>query len=243
MTDEKGNQTFSARISDLNEADRPRERALHHGIESLKTEELLAILLGSGTRGESVLDLSKRILIEHKNNLHLLTQRSIRNFSRSYKGIGDAKATTLFAALELGKRYAEENPAELPSFTSSQQVYRYIHNRLDNKPHEEFWAIYLNKANKVVATERVSSGGISSTVVDIKLLLRSALDNLASSIILAHNHPSGSLRPSEHDNALTMKIAKTANIMDIKVIDHLIVSPSGYYSYCDEGILPLKEDE
>ena len=104
---------------------------------------------------------------EHKNNLHLLTQRSIRNFSRSYKGIGDAKATTLFAALELGKRYAEENPAELPSFTSSQQVYRYIHNRLDNKPHEEFWAIYLNKANKVVATERVSSGGISSTVVDI----------------------------------------------------------------------------
>lgn len=212
----------SSRIADLSAEDRPREKALAIGVEALTTTELVALLLGSGTPGESVINLS---------------QRTIRNLVRSFKGVGDAKAVTLLAAIELGKRYAQEGPVEKPVINMPSKAYDLMLDKLTGLDHEEFWAIYLNTAKRVIARARISQGGVAATVVDVKIVLRHAIDNLASGMILVHNHPSGSLRPSAQDDALTDKLKNAAKLIDVCVVDHIIFSSRGFYSYSDEGRL------
>ena len=224
----------SSRIADLSAEDRPREKALALGVEALTTTELVALLLGSGTPGESVINLSQRILAESGNSLQELSRRTIRNLVRSFKGVGDAKAVTLLAAIELGKRYAQEGPVEKPVINMPSKVYDYMADKacLD---HEEFWVIYLNTAKRVITRAKISQGGVAATVVDVKIVFRHAIDNLASAMILVHNHPSGSLRPSAQDDNLTDKIKKAAKVMDVSVVDHIIITSKGFYSYSDEG--------
>ena len=213
----------SSRIADLSAEDRPREKALAIGVEALTTTELVALLLGSGTPGESVINLSQRILADSGNSLQELSRRTIRNLVRSFKGVGDAKAVTLLAAIELGN---------MPS-----KAYDLMLDKLTGLDHEEFWVIYLNTAKRVITRARISQGGVAATVVDVKIVLRHAIDNLASAIILVHNHPSGSLRPSAHDDALTDKLKNAAKLIDVCVVDHIIFSSRGFYSYSDEGRL------
>lgn len=227
----------SSRIADLSAEDRPREKALAIGVEALTTTELVALLLGSGTPGESVINLSQRILADSGNSLQELSRRTIRNLVRSFKGVGDAKAVTLLAAIELGKRYAQEGPVEKPVINMPSKAYDFMLDKLTGLDHEEFWAIYLNTAKRVITRARISQGGVAATVVDVKIVLRHAIDNLASAIILVHNHPSGSLRPSAHDDALTDKLKNAAKLIDVCVVDHIIFSSRGFYSYSDEGRL------
>lgn len=227
----------SSRIADLSAEDRPREKALAIGVEALTTTELVALLLGSGTPGESVINLSQHILADSGNSLQELSRRTIRNLVRSFKGVGDAKAVTLLAAIELGKRYAQEGPVEKPVINMPSKAYDLMLDKLTGLDHEEFWAIYLNTAKRVITRARISQGGVAATVVDVKIVLRHAIDNLASAIILVHNHPSGSLRPSAHDDALTDKLKNAAKLIDVCVVDHIIFSSRGFYSYSDEGRL------
>ena len=205
----------SSRIADLSAEDRPREKALAIGVEALTTTELVALLLGSGTPGESVINLSQRILADSGNSLQELSRRTIRNLVRSFKGVGDAKAVTLLAAIELGKRYAQEGPVEKPVINMPSKAYDLMLDKLTGLDHEEFWAIYLNTAKRVITRARISQGGVAATVVDVKIVLRHAIDNLASAIILVHNHPSGSLRPSAHDDALTDKLKNAAKLLSL----------------------------
>lgn len=223
----------SSRIADLSAEDRPREKALAIGVEALTTTELVALLLGSGTPGESVINLSQRILADSGNSLQELSRRTIRNLVRSFKGVGDAKAVTLLAAIELGKRYAQEGPVEKPVINMPSKAYDLMLDKLTGLDHEEFWVIYLNTAKRVITRARISQGGVAATVVDVKIVLRHAIDNLASAIILVHNHPSGSLRPSAHDDALTDKLKNAAKLIDVCVVDHIIFSSRGFYSYSD----------
>lgn len=227
----------SSRIADLSAEDRPREKALAIGVEALTTTELVALLLGSGTPGESVINLSQRILADSGNSLQELSRRTIRNLVRSFKGVGDAKAVTLLAAIELGKRYAQEGPVEKPVINMPSKAYDLMLDKLTGLDHEVFWVIYLNTAKRVITRARISQGGVAATVVDVKIVLRHAIDNLASAIILVHNHPSGSLRPSAHDDALTDKLKNAAKLIDVCVVDHIIFSSRGFYSYSDEGRL------
>lgn len=227
----------SSRIADLSAEDRPREKALAIGVEALTTTELVALLLGSGTPGESVINLSQRILADSGNSLQELSRRTIRNLVRSFKGVGDAKAVTLLAAIELGKRYAQEGPVEKPVINMPSKAYDLMLDKLTGLDQEEFWVIYLNTAKRVITRARISQGGVAATVVDVKIVLRHAIDNLASAIILVHNHPSGSLRPSAHDDALTDKLKNAAKLIDVCVVDHIIFSSRGFYSYSDEGRL------
>ena len=217
----------SSRIADLSAEDRPREKALAIGVEALTTTELVALLLGSGTPGESVINLSQRILADSGNSLQELSRRTIRNLVRSFKGV----------AIELGKRYAQEGPVEKPVINMPSKAYDLMLDKLTGLDHEEFWVIYLNTAKRVITRARISQGGVAATVVDVKIVLRHAIDNLASAIILVHNHPSGSLRPSAHDDALTDKLKNAAKLIDVCVVDHIIFSSRGFYSYSDEGRL------
>ncbi len=226
---------YSSRISDLSQEDRPREKALALGVEALTTTELIALLLGSGTPGESVINLSQRILAESGNSLQELSRRTIKNLVRSFKGVGDAKAVTLLAAIELGKRYAQEGPVEKPIIDLPEKAYNLMRDKLMGLDHEEFWAIYLNNAKRVIARTRISQGGTTATVVDVKIVLRNALDHLAAAIILVHNHPSGTLRPSRQDDAITERITKAAALIDVHVVDHIIFTKNGYLSYNEAG--------
>lgn len=225
------------RIADLTKEDRPREKALAHGMQALTTTELIALLLGSGTHGESVIELSQRVLKESGNKLSELSKRSIRNLSKSFKGIGDAKAITLLAAIELGKRYAQESQEELPVLTSPDKVFELTRHTVGTLTHEEFWAIYLNNSKRMISKARISQGGVTSTVADPKIILRHAVENLATSIILLHNHPSGNPHPSREDDKLTERIGKAAALLDITVTDHIIICRNGFFSYAAEGLL------
>jgi len=230
-----GDNSYNRRIVDLTKEERPRERAIAHGVDTLTTPELIAILLGSGTQGESVVDLSQRILHESGHKLSELSKRSVRNLVKSFKGIGDAKAVTLLAAIELGKRYAMENVSESPLLNSPDKVFEVIRHKLSNLPHEEFWAIYLNNSKRLIDKIRISSGGTSATVADPKIILRHAVETLATAIILVHNHPSGNLQPSPEDDRQTKRISDAAKLLDITVVDHIIVCGSDYYSYANCG--------
>lgn len=232
--DQKKTNTFS--IKSWSEEDRPREKFLLKGRAALSDAELIAILIGSGNTDESAVGLSKRILATVENNLNHLGKLTI-NHLKEFKGIGEAKAITIAAAMELGRRRREEEPVKRNKITSSHDAFKLMHPILGELPHEEFWILYLNNSNKVIEKVQSSKGGITGTLVDVRLVLKKALEVGATGIILAHNHPSGTLKPSEPDKALTRKLKTGAQSLDIKVLDHLIITGNAYLSFADENIL------
>jgi DNA repair protein RadC len=216
--------------------DRPREKLLQKGKLALSDAELIAILIGSGNTDESAVDLSKRILSETKNNLNLLGKLSAQQLM-VYKGIGEAKAISIIAAMELGRRRRTEDALELLKITSSNSVFELLQPIIGELPHEEFWILYLNNSNKIIEKLAISKGGITGTLVDVRITLKKALELGATGLILAHNHPSGNLNPSEADKQLTTKLKIAAESIDIKVLDHLIVTEKSYFSFADEGLM------
>ena len=218
------------------EEDRPREKMLLKGLSALTDAELLAILIGSGSVGESAVALAQRILASVENNLHELGKRSVTDLQR-FKGVGEAKAVAIAAALELGRRRQLSDLRQRPRISSSRDAFNTIAALLSDLHHEEFWLLLLNRANEVFARERLSIGGASGTVVDLKVVLKTALDARASGFIAIHNHPSGNLEPSRADIELTEKLKQGGRILDLPMLDHLIVSERGYYSFADEGMI------
>lgn len=237
---EENKQEHSSRaLKDfVTEDSRPREKALKYGCQNLSTAELLAILIGSGSRGENVVDLCNRILRDHDNKLGLIARRGTRGLTQAYRGIGQVKAVEILAALELAHRYQQEEFEESPQILSSQDAYRYLRRFIGNQPHEEMWVLMLDRGKRVIHQERVSSGGTAMTAVDVKMLVKPAVVMLADGIIMAHNHPSNTVRPSQHDDVLTEKVKEACKAIDIQLVDHVIVCQAGrYYSYADEGRL------
>lgn len=216
--------------------DRPREKLIANGPRSLSDAELIAILIGSGNKQETAVELSRRILSSAKNDLNELGVKGLQ-YLRNFKGIGDAKAINIVAALELGKRRKEGGISQRLKITCSRDAADIFIPLLEDLPHEEFWILLLNRSNKVIDKEMVSQGGISGTVTDARLIFKTALEKLASSVILCHNHPSGALEASEADRKITDKMKKAGEILDIPVLDHIIVALDKYYSFADEGIL------
>ena len=216
--------------------DRPREKLLLNGAENLSNSELLAILIHNGSREKSAVDLAKEVLKLGKDNLSELGRLSIKELMK-IKGIGEAKAITIAAALELGRRRQSANPLQKTIISTSRDIAGYLQVRLKDYRHEVFAVLFLNRANKINHFEIISEGGITGTVADPRVILRKALEEDAVNIILCHNHPSGSLKPSRADEQLTTKIREAARLLDIAVIDHIIVSETGYYSFADEGLL------
>ncbi len=216
--------------------DRPREKLSAQGRTVLSNAELLAILIGSGNRNESAVELSKRILKNVDNNLNELGKLD-KNDLRRFRGIGDAKAISIIAALELGRRRKEEGTKAKKKIASSKGAYEVLRTKLEDLPHEEFWVLLLNRSNMPIGLKLVGRGGVSGTVADVKIIFKLGVEGLASGIILGHNHPSGNLNPSEADLALTKKIKEAGKIMDIPVLDHIIVGDNEYYSFADNGIL------
>jgi len=218
------------------EEDRPREKFALKGKSSLSDAELIAILIGSGNTEESAVELSRRILNAVRNNLNELGKIELSELMK-FKGIGEAKAITIAAALELGRRRMLAEIMKNPKITSSADVYAIMSPLLSDLKHEEFWVLILNQANKVIHKSKVSSGGVASTVADSKLIFKPALEKLGSSIILCHNHPSGSLTPSTADIQLTKKNVEAGKLLDIRIVDHIIVANNKYYSFADEGMI------
>lgn len=216
--------------------DRPREKLISNGVKSLSDAELLAILIGSGTKEVSALELCRKILSDSKNNLAQLGRKSIADLMK-VKGIGEAKAITIIAALELGMRRKLSEVSEEPKIASSKEAFEFMHSFISDVIHEEFWILFLNRSNRIIDKYKLSQGGISGTVIDVRLILKKALELLASSIIICHNHPSGNLQPSENDKKITDKIRISAGQMDIKLLDHLIIFDNSYFSFSDEGLL------
>ena len=209
---------------------------MNKGKSVLSDAELIAILLGSGSRNESAVELSKRILASANNNLNELGKLSIKQLMQ-FKGIGEAKAVTIAAALEIGRRRRGEEAKKITKIASSASVFELLQPIMGELEHEEFWIVYLNNANNVVQTAQLSKGGITGTLVDVRLVMRQALELGAVALILAHNHPSGSLKPSSADRQITQKLKTAAEALDIKVLDHLIITQKEYFSFADEGIL------
>ncbi len=216
--------------------DRPREKLLDKGRHILTEAELIAILIGSGSKEETAVELSKRILVNVNNNLNELSKLSVQELMK-FKGIGEAKAISIVAALELGRRRKEKDPGEREKITTSKEAYEIMKPLLIDLPHEEFWLIMLNRANFVIKKEQISRGGVAGTVVDTRIVFKTAVDNYASSIIVCHNHPSGNLKPSEADIKITKSIKEAGKIMEIPLLDHLIVTENNYYSFGDEGLI------
>ncbi|MFN8285748.1 MAG: DNA repair protein RadC [Chitinophagales bacterium] len=219
------------------EEDRPREKLLLKGKSSLSDAELLAILLRTGTKGHSALDISKRLLASVNNNLNDLGKLSVSELKKMQKGLGDTKSISIVAALELGKRRQASDIREKPQIRSSKDSFDYIYPEIADLPHEEFYVIYLNKANKVIAHKNISAGGVSGTVADVKIILKHALELLASAIIAVHNHPSGNLKASEADIKLTKRLKDAGALLDITLLDHLIIGDKNYNSLADSGLL------
>lgn len=218
------------------EEDRPREKLLLKGRAALSDAELIGILIGSGTRSMSAVDLSKIILSHANNNLNELARLSVKDLQQ-FKGIGEAKAIAIVSALELGRRRRESQFIEKPKITCSKDAYEVIKPELMDLSFEVFWILLLNRANQVIRKCQISTGGISGTVADPKIIFKVALENLCSAVILVHNHPSGNLKPSTADINLTRKLKEAGNLLEIPVLDHLIFSDNGYYSFADEGML------
>jgi DNA repair protein RadC len=223
-------------IKSLSEDDRPREKLVQKGRNALSDAELLAILLASGNKNETAIELAQRILNNSGQSINQLAKLQINDLKK-FKGVGEAKAVTIAAALEIGRRRTESDIDQKIKITSSQFAYSTIKSKLQDLPHEEFWVIFMNRSNSVIKVECISRGGVSGTVVDVRLVLKPAIENLASGIILAHNHPSGNLKPSAEDIQLTRKIKDAVKLIDITLQDHLIIGDQSYYSFADEGIL------
>ncbi|HNQ27646.1 MAG TPA: DNA repair protein RadC [Aquaticitalea sp.] len=229
-------KTPSFPIKDWSEDDRPREKLLQKGKEALSDAELVAILIGSGSRNESAVDLCKRILASTGNNLNALGKMSVKQLT-AFKGIGEAKAISIVAALELGRRRRQENALERKKIASSKSVFELMQPIIGELSHEEFWVLFLNNGNQVIAKNQMSKGGMTDTLVDVRLVMKMALEVGAIALILAHNHPSGALKPSDADILLTKKLKIAANSMDIRLLDHLIVTENAYFSFADEGMI------
>jgi len=214
--------------------DRPREKMMYKGSKSLSDAELVAILIGSGNRQETAVQLSQRILNSYQHNLISISRASLKELQR-FKGVGEAKAISITAALELGRRRAAQSAKVVQQVSSSKAAYEIIRPKLQDLPHEEFWVMFLSRNNKVLDIQMIGRGGISGTVADVRVILKLGIENLASGIILAHNHPSGNLAPSNADISLTHKVKESAKLRDINVLDHLIVTDTAYYSFADKG--------
>lgn len=218
------------------EEDRPREKLNAQGRRALTDAELIAILIGSGSRTETAVELSKRILHHYENDLNKLGKASISELSK-FKGIGEAKAISIIASLEIGRRRNDTETKAIEYINSSRDAYNIMRRHLMDLNHEEFWILLVGRSQKVLAKELVSKGGLSATVADPKIIFYMALQQQASGIILVHNHPSGNLKPSHQDIDLTKKISAAGRLLDINVLDHLIITDNGYYSFGDEGII------
>jgi DNA repair protein RadC len=216
--------------------DRPREKLLSGGSSSLSDTELIAILIGSGNRNESAVELARRILGSFENSLNRLGKQSVRELMQ-FRGIGMARAVAITAALELGRRRKDEDVFEKPSVHSSRDAYSIMQPIMGDLMHEEFWVLLLNRSNRLLEVLRTSQGGISGTVTDIRMILKNAILHSASSMVLCHNHPSGNLKPSKADLDITKKMAEAARLMDVKVLDHIIMADRNYFSFADEGLL------
>ncbi|WP_421872551.1 RadC family protein [Marinoscillum sp.] len=229
------NNTYLS-ITQWAEEDRPREKLLLKGKASLSDAELIGILLGSGTKTLSAVDLAKQILSSVNNDLHSLAKMSVTDLCK-FKGIGEAKAISIVSALELGRRRKDTEPVKQPRITCSGDAYELMKPELTDLQHEEFWIILLKRNNQVIKKAQVSAGGVSGTMVDPKIIFKKGLDVLASGMILVHNHPSGNLKPSESDNRLTKKLKNLGEMMEIPVYDHIIFTDHGYFSYSDESMM------
>lgn len=216
--------------------DRPREKLMLKGASALSDSELLAILIGSGTREQSAVQVCKHILATADDDLNKLARYTVSDLTK-IKGIGPAKAITIISALELSRRRKNSGVKEVKKITSSRDAYQVLYPKLSDLNHEEIWVLLLNRSNRIEKTMRISEGGISSTVIDVRLVLREALNLYASGIILAHNHPTNNCLPSEQDLRITTKLKDAARIMDISLLDHLIICGESYYSFADENVL------
>ncbi|WP_281322707.1 RadC family protein [Flavobacterium aestivum] len=222
-------------ITDWSEDDKPRAKLMLKGRSVLSDAELIAILIGSGSRNESAVDLSKRILASVDHNLNALGKLSIAQLM-NFKGIGEAKAISIVAAMELGRRRRSEDVIELTKITSSKAVFEVMQPIIGELSHEEFWVLFLNNSNKILFKTQLSKGGMTGTVVDVRIVFKIAFEQNAAAIILAHNHPSGKLQASDADIQITKKIKTAGQQLDIPVLDHVIITEKGYYSFVDEGI-------
>lgn len=223
-------------IKNWSQDDQPREKLRDKGRAALSDAELIAILIGSGNREESAVALCKRIYASVDHNLNALGKLSISQLME-FKGIGEAKAITIAAALELGRRRRIEDALQLDKISSSRSVFDLMQPILGDLPHEEFWILYLNNSNKVMHKNQLSKGGITGTLVDVRLVLKTALEVGAVALILCHNHPSGTLKPSQADKDITQKLKRAAQSLDISVLDHLIITENAYFSFADENIM------
>ena len=230
----KKSQSFS--IKNWSQDDRPREKLRDKGKTVLSDAELVAILIGSGSRNESAVELSKRILASVDNNLNALGKLSIKQLMH-FKGIGEAKAIGIVAAMELGRRRRGEEVLRQQKIASSKSVFNIMQPIIGELPHEEFWIIYLNNSNKIIQKQQLSKGGITGTLVDIRLVLKMALEVGATAVILVHNHPSGTLKPSGPDKQLTQKLKTAGASLDISVLDHIIITETAYFSFADNALL------
>lgn len=227
---------MSLKITEWAVEDRPREKLVEKGIMSLSDAELLAILINSGTKQKSAVDLGRELLSMVNNNLNSLGKLSISDLTKLH-GIGTARAVTIAAALELGRRRKMSQLPDVPQIKCSKDVASIFQPLLSDLPHEEFWILFLNRSNKVIGRMKLSQGGISGTVTDVRLIMKKALDYLASGIIVCHNHPSGNLNPSESDTNITRKIKDAGNLLEIQLLDHIIIADKDYYSFADNGLI------
>jgi DNA repair protein RadC len=222
------------KISEWSPEDRPREKLLIKGLSALSNAELIAILIGSGIKEKSAVDLGRELLSLADNNLNSLGKLEISDLKK-INGIGEAKAVTISAALELGRRRKLSESGEYPQIRSSADVFTLMQPAMEDISHEEFWILFLNRSNKVINRIKISQGGVSGTVTDVRIIMKKAVENLASGIIVCHNHPSGNLTPSESDIKITKKIKDAGELMDVQLLDHLIISGNDYYSFADNG--------
>lgn len=223
-------------IKFLAEDDRPREKFLLKGKNSLSDSELLAIIMGSGSRDETAVELARKILASVNNNWHQLSLLTIKDLMK-FKGVGEVKAISIATALEIGKRRAAQEIPEKPQISSSRNAYDLLKLHLADLRTEEFWALFLNQNNKVIHIAQLTQGGINQSIVDIRILFKTALEHFSTGIIISHNHPSGSLKPSSEDNAITKKVKEAGDLMSIQLLDHLIITQNSYLSFADEGLL------
>ncbi len=225
------------KIRDLAVEDRPREKVLRQGLSGLSNTELIAILIGTGTRRQSAIDLARKVLQMADQDLIRLSQMSLADLEK-ISGIGETKAIRIQTSFELARRRKSSPPNSRPKIRCSQDAFKIIEGKLTDLQHEEFWILLLNRSNQLTDQIRISQGGISGTVTDIRLILHAAVEKLASGLILAHNHPSGNLSPSEADLKITKKIKDAARLLDLSLLDHLIISEQGYLSMADDNLMP-----
>jgi DNA repair protein RadC len=227
---------MSLKITDWAVEDRPREKMIQYGTSTLSDAELLGILISSGTKEKSAVDLGRELLSGVNNNLTALGKLSIADLTKIH-GIGNARAVTIAAALELGRRRKLAEIPEVVQIKCSKDVADIFQPILSDLLHEEFWILFLNRSNRVINRMKLSQGGISGTVTDVRMVMKKAIECLASGIIVCHNHPSGNLNPSESDSKITQKIKEAGNLLDIQLLDHLIISDKDYYSFADNGLI------